>query len=157
MAGRRPGFWASATCREAPPALSWFPERGESLEPAKAVCAGCPVRAGCLEWALAQGADLIGVWGGTSPGERALLRSGKTITKALRAVSGSKLEPETRSQIGSLNLGEVRVLPARRRATQIDPRAARAVELAEAGKTVPHIARRYGVKRATVTRWLEAG
>ncbi|TCR20319.1 WhiB family redox-sensing transcriptional regulator [Streptomyces sp. BK205] len=43
---------------------------------AKQVCARCPVRPECLEWALGTG-QTSGVWGGTCEQERdALLRSG---------------------------------------------------------------------------------
>jgi WhiB family transcriptional regulator, redox-sensing transcriptional regulator len=37
---------------------------------AKAICAGCPVREACLEWALRLG-ETHGVWGGLTPEERA--------------------------------------------------------------------------------------
>lgn len=57
---------------------SFFPVGGtgpalEQAEQAKAVCAGCPVSAQCLEWALAtrQGA---GIWGGKTEDERRTLR-----------------------------------------------------------------------------------
>jgi WhiB family redox-sensing transcriptional regulator len=40
---------------------------------AKAICARCPVRAGCLRIALAD-PSLEGVWGGTTGGERAVIR-----------------------------------------------------------------------------------
>jgi WhiB family redox-sensing transcriptional regulator len=43
------------------------------VEAAKAVCAMCPVRPECLQWALATGQD-AGVWGGTSEEERRALR-----------------------------------------------------------------------------------
>ncbi len=47
---------------------------------AKQVCAGCPVRARCLDWALVTSQD-AGVWGGTSEDERrALRRAGAMIT-----------------------------------------------------------------------------
>lgn len=45
---------------------------------AKAVCAGCPVRSDCLEYALDMVAnvdDQYGVWGGLDPAERRKLRS----------------------------------------------------------------------------------
>lgn len=42
-------------------------------EAAKAVCAMCPVRPDCLQWALATGQD-AGVWGGTSEEERRAMR-----------------------------------------------------------------------------------
>jgi len=51
----------------------WFPERGESCKEAKAVCAGCVVRAECLEHALAR-PEKFGVWGGKSERERRRLR-----------------------------------------------------------------------------------
>ena len=34
------------------PAEAWFEEGGRSAEPAKAVCAGCPVREACPAYAL---------------------------------------------------------------------------------------------------------
>jgi WhiB family redox-sensing transcriptional regulator len=40
---------------------------------AKAVCAGCPVARECLDWALRMG-EAAGVWGGTTPEERRVLR-----------------------------------------------------------------------------------
>ncbi|MGH2529451.1 MAG: WhiB family transcriptional regulator [Actinomycetota bacterium] len=43
------------------------------VESAKAVCAMCPVRVQCLEWALATGQD-SGVWGGLSEEERRVMR-----------------------------------------------------------------------------------
>lgn len=43
---------------------------------AKAICTSCPVRAQCLEWALSFDYidDEYGIFGGTGPGERRLLR-----------------------------------------------------------------------------------
>ncbi len=41
---------------------------------AKAVCAGCPVRAECLEFALAND-ERWGVWGGTSERQRRAMRA----------------------------------------------------------------------------------
>lgn len=46
----------------------WFPERGESTAPAKAICARCPVIEPCLQWALENREE--GIWGGTSGRER---------------------------------------------------------------------------------------
>ena len=43
------------------------------LDEAKAVCAGCPVRCLCLEWALLAGIN-YGVWGGMSETERLALK-----------------------------------------------------------------------------------
>lgn len=47
----------------------WFPERGNDNSPkAIKVCQGCPVKAACLDYALANGER--GVWGGTTDFER---------------------------------------------------------------------------------------
>ena len=54
----------SAACRDADPRL-FFPEPGESDAEAKAICAACPVRAGCLAAALAN-RERYGVWGGVN-------------------------------------------------------------------------------------------
>ena len=66
-----------AACRSADPEL-FFPvsETGPStaeITRAKAVCARCEVCSDCLAFALAT-RQAHGVWGGTSPEERALLR-----------------------------------------------------------------------------------
>jgi WhiB family redox-sensing transcriptional regulator len=45
----------------------------DQMRRAKAICARCPVRAECLEWAIASGID-HGVWGGTTEEERRSLR-----------------------------------------------------------------------------------
>lgn len=65
----RPGDWRDlALCAEIDPEL-FFPEKGESSGPAKRVCAGCEVRAECLQYALDHG-ERFGVWGGLSERER---------------------------------------------------------------------------------------
>jgi WhiB family redox-sensing transcriptional regulator len=45
---------------------------------AKAVCAGCPVLGRCRDWALAM-REPYGVWGGTTPEERAILLSQRSV------------------------------------------------------------------------------
>lgn len=52
---------------------AFFPEKGGRVEPAKRVCARCPVRAECLEYALAHD-ERFGVWGGQSAAARARMR-----------------------------------------------------------------------------------
>ena len=51
----------------------FFPAQGESQAPAKAICAQCPVKRECLEYALAR-PEQHGIWGGLSERERKRLR-----------------------------------------------------------------------------------
>jgi WhiB family redox-sensing transcriptional regulator len=53
--------------------VDFFPARGESVRDAKAVCASCPVRVDCLDFALRLKVA-HGVWGGLSERERRSLR-----------------------------------------------------------------------------------
>lgn len=56
----------------------FFPTRGVPSEPAKKICAGCPVRVECLEYAER---ELLkhGVWGGLSERQRKERRKGRQI------------------------------------------------------------------------------
>lgn len=56
-----------AACLGMDPSL-FNPQRGESPEPAKQVCASCFVRSDCLAWALKH--REAGVWGGTTVRQR---------------------------------------------------------------------------------------
>ena len=47
----------------------FFPTTDAEAGPAKLICAGCPVRNECLEWALASRQE-DGVWGGLTKPER---------------------------------------------------------------------------------------
>jgi WhiB family redox-sensing transcriptional regulator len=51
----------------------FFPEQGDSVTAAKRICAGCPLRTGCLEFAMEHGIR-FGVWGGTCEADRRELR-----------------------------------------------------------------------------------
>src|ERR1700722_18202407 len=67
--------WRTAACRETDPELFFpvaahGPDAGE-IARAKAVCAACPVRRQCLQYALATH-QMHGVWGGTTAEERQL-------------------------------------------------------------------------------------
>lgn len=57
-----------ALCAQTDP-NAFFPEKGESLKSAKAVCGACPVRGECLEYAL-NNKMRFGIWGGLSERER---------------------------------------------------------------------------------------
>ncbi len=75
-----PGRWADrALCAQADPD-AWFPGNGQRALAATAtrICGHCPVRPQCLDYALS-GADTwagitTGIWGGTTPQQRAQLR-----------------------------------------------------------------------------------
>ena len=73
----------SAACRGLASASFFHPdgERGASRvrreQAAKAICATCPVRQDCLDWALKVG-EPYGVWGGKTSEERALLSNQHT-------------------------------------------------------------------------------
>lgn len=67
-----PAFMDLGSCRGTDPDV-FFPDRGESLEPAKSICAECIVRDECLEYAL-ENRERFGVWGGTSERERRRIR-----------------------------------------------------------------------------------
>ena len=62
-----------AACRGLDPDL-FFPGRGELAEPAKQVCAVCPVSAECLD-AANDGLEKFGIWSGLSERQRRDLRS----------------------------------------------------------------------------------
>jgi hypothetical protein len=69
-----PPAWRSlGACRGADPAI-FFPERGDSTIEAKQVCAGCPVRGECLDFALDLN-EKFGIWGGKSERERRRMRA----------------------------------------------------------------------------------
>ena len=61
-------WMAEGNCRFEPPA-TFFPSDGVGVEVAKKICATCPVRELCLDYALEHRID-HGVWGGTSERQR---------------------------------------------------------------------------------------
>lgn len=68
------GRWTDlAACRGKNPAW-WYPApgRGVSYQAARPICAACPVRPDCLQYALDAGEE-HGLWGGLDPDERARL------------------------------------------------------------------------------------
>lgn len=70
----------SPLCAQTDPEV-FFPDKGGSTQAAKRVCAACPVRAACLQHALAH-REQHGVWGGLSTNQRRhlLARRGNTAT-----------------------------------------------------------------------------
>ncbi|ABK52231.1 transcription factor WhiB [Acidothermus cellulolyticus 11B] len=61
-----------ALCAQTDPE-AFFPEKGGSTREAKRICASCPVRIECLEYALAHD-ERFGIWGGLSERERRRLK-----------------------------------------------------------------------------------
>jgi len=76
----RPAWQQQGACRGLDPNL-FFPERGESVKEAKAVCAPCPVRAECLDYAL-ENHEALGISGGLSGRERRKLGRTRRLKEA---------------------------------------------------------------------------
>ena len=70
------GWRYRAACRGADLDL-FFPSRGQSAEPARRICAACPVREPCLDYALRHGIT-HGIWGGLAERDRRALRTRRT-------------------------------------------------------------------------------
>lgn len=73
-------------CRDKSPSL-FFPSDGVGVEAARGVCADCPVRTPCLEYALATDAE-HGVWGGTSERQRRKIAKARRLGVAARQNMG---------------------------------------------------------------------
>jgi WhiB family redox-sensing transcriptional regulator len=68
-------------CRDLPPE-TFFPSDGVGVEVARRICADCPVKAPCLEYALYNRIE-HGVWGGASERERRrIARQRRGLTRA---------------------------------------------------------------------------
>ena len=68
-----------AACRGLDPGL-FVTQRGQDVEPAKAICKACPELGPCRDYALSAPLELGGIWGATSAGERRALRAtGRTV------------------------------------------------------------------------------
>jgi WhiB family redox-sensing transcriptional regulator len=63
---------ARAACRGVDTEI-FFPTTSDEEAEALAICAECPVRAQCLEYAL-RGRESNGIWGGTTPEQRRRIR-----------------------------------------------------------------------------------
>jgi WhiB family transcriptional regulator, redox-sensing transcriptional regulator len=81
---RTPKWMLRARCREVS-SSEFFPSDGVGVERARRVCAECPVKTECLEYALKYRID-HGVWGGCSERERRRIlkrrRSGRSTVSA---------------------------------------------------------------------------
>lgn len=76
--------WMSeAKCRELPPD-TFFPASGAGTETARKICADCPVKGPCLEYALDNRIE-HGVWGGASERERRRIARRRRTSSRLAA------------------------------------------------------------------------
>lgn len=72
-------------CRNEPPS-KFFPSDGVGVEIARRICADCPVKEPCLEYALEVRID-HGVWGGSSERERRRILKRRRLGTAATAAS----------------------------------------------------------------------
>jgi WhiB family redox-sensing transcriptional regulator len=90
-----------AACRGADLEV-FFPGRGETAGPARQVCAACPVRQPCLDYAITN-RIACGIWGGLTERERRALRSGwvsATRRQRDKAIAAASAAGYTKASIG---------------------------------------------------------
>lgn len=63
-----PTWHRDAACVDTDPE-AWFPPKGEPAKTARRICAACPVRTDCLQWAIDHRIR-EGIWGGLGPKAR---------------------------------------------------------------------------------------
>jgi len=75
---------AEGNCNNHPPAV-FFPSDGVGVEIAKKICATCPAKDPCLDYALDSRID-HGVWGGTSERQRRrILKARRSLIETMAA------------------------------------------------------------------------
>jgi WhiB family redox-sensing transcriptional regulator len=72
-------------CRDQSPS-KFFPSDGVGVEIARRICADCPVKEPCLEYALEYRVD-HGVWGGCSERERRRILKRRRLAASAEAAS----------------------------------------------------------------------
>ena len=80
----------------------FFPGRGESAEAARQICAGCPVREPCLDYAISHGIT-HGIWGGLTERDRRPLRVHHTAAVRRdrdQAIAAAAAAGNTKAAIG---------------------------------------------------------
>jgi WhiB family redox-sensing transcriptional regulator len=100
-----------------------YPESGSPGAEAKAVCAMCPVRMECLQYAIDNG-EKFGIWGGLNENERRHFKHTGTVRP--------RLEPKPRP---------------------VTERHAARLALYQTGATDPQIAEACGVSRGVIYQW----
>ena len=77
----RPAWHADALCKEYPD-VDFVSPLKRHINAAMQICGRCAVRAECLDYALAEGELLQGVWGGTTQQARRVMRRARRQTDA---------------------------------------------------------------------------
>lgn len=67
---QRPAWHRRAACRTAGDREDFFSATVAGIERGRAACSACPVLGACRSWALAQGPELYGTWGGLTRADR---------------------------------------------------------------------------------------
>lgn len=120
-------------CASAPDPDLWFPEQGQSAQPALEVCARCPVTARCLDYVLNFPSIQPGVWGGTTEDQRPVMRRGQVAARRRAAERAAHLaRPEVRERRREAEAARRRRL--REAATAGDPQAIAALERQRAAR-----------------------
>ena len=106
-----PTPWAAqGACRGKPMTL-WFPPEGGSVAAGKAICAGCPVRTQCLDYAVAFGVH-HGTFGGLSARERADVRRERRAGRKRRAEADVRRGERMPTRTGNTQSQRARYGPA---------------------------------------------
>lgn len=75
--------YSKANCRRYPQPDRFFPDT--YADSSTAVCQGCPIKQACLDEHLG---EAYGVWGGTTPRDREILRGRAPTVSYLKASRG---------------------------------------------------------------------
>ncbi len=78
-------WMGNGLCRDLPPS-TFFPSDGVGVDVARKICAECPSKTPCLEYALEQRID-HGVWGGASERERRRIARRRRLETATAAIA----------------------------------------------------------------------
>ncbi|AYR01120.1 WhiB family transcription factor [Mycobacterium phage LeMond] len=65
----------AALCAQSDPDV-FFPDKGQSAEPARRICRRCPILDECLDTALGNEHEVFGIWGGLTQRDRRDIRRG---------------------------------------------------------------------------------
>ena len=115
----------------------FFVRRGEPARQALAICARCPVRPECLEFALVND-ERFGIWGGTTETRRRRMRRAPPTSAAERVTAMDKLLLTAEEVADMLGIGRTKVYEL------LASRAARVVKIGNC--------RRIPVQHSTVHR-----